>query len=116
MRPDTRYEHPGAWGDVRCLACSTVIATLQVDQPGLYAFRKVTELTSQERPLETAKLYCNACQAIQPLDIADMEEETEFSEKGISGDIVCLACLSVITNVIVEEPGIYAFTKVADAP
>ena len=88
MRSDTRYEQPGVWGDVRCLVCSTVIATLQVDQPGLYAFRKVTELTKEELPLETTKLYCNACKAIQPLDIADMEEGAEFSEKGVSGDIV----------------------------
>ena len=117
MRPDTRYEHPGVWGDVRCLVCSTVITTLQVDQPGTYAFRKVAELASKDVPLaETAKLYCKACQAIQPLDIADIEEAAEFSEKGISGDLVCLACLSVITNVIVEEPGIYTFTKVADTP
>ena len=114
MRSDTRYEQPGVWGDVRCLVCSTVIATLQVDQPGIYAFRKVTELTNEELPLETTKLYCNACKAIQPLDIADMEEGAEFSEKGVSGDIVCLACLGVITNVIVEEPGIYTFTKVTD--
>src|SRR5687767_10007407 len=94
MRSDTRYEQPGVWGDVRCLVCSNVIATLQVDQPGLYAFKKVAELKSKDLPLEPAKLYCHACQSIQPLDIADMEQVTELSEKAVSGDIICLGCLN----------------------
>ena len=42
MRTDELNEKP--WGDIVCRQCRLVIATIVVDEPGLYAIEKVGEL------------------------------------------------------------------------
>jgi len=35
---------PAIWGDLICGKCHSIVATLEVDEPGVYEFRKVKDV------------------------------------------------------------------------
>jgi len=61
-------------------------------------------------PMAT-RIFCPNCKHHQPLKIGDMQPAERLPDQ-IWGDLVCSVCFTIITSLLVDEPGVYDFIKV----
>lgn len=99
------------WGDLLCSGCSSIIATLTVDEEGEYDLVRVT--TSSDSNHSETLIYCAECDEHEPLVITPMPSEPS-TVSGHSVLFVCGRCGSTAAMITVPAEGEYEFVKVRD--